>query len=100
MGKIKADLIFDSNILPVYFDDYTKEDNVLSEFDTVALMETLNNKNNNDFTIAMVSIDLVLSRVSVFSEVFISNTQQYKIWNVADFTVPQQTIINNFIALL
>lgn len=95
--KIKADLIFQYNLLPVYSDDSTKVDNDLSTYDYVDLMEVVNHKNENEFTIAFLSLDLVNSRISVFSEVWYSETQNVKTWFLADLTSPQQTIINNFI---
>ena len=99
--KIKADLIFQYNILPVYFDDNTKTDNVLSEFDYAALMSLLNTKNASEFEIKLVSFDLINSKVSVFSTLFPDKEQVVKIWEIAsDFTAGEQTTINNFIALL
>lgn len=98
--KIKADLIFEYNLLPVYSDDNTKIDNDLSTFDYGELMEVLNLKNNNEFTVVMVDLDLVLDRVSVFSQLFVSNNQQVKTWLISDFKAPEQAVINAFIALL
>ncbi len=98
--KIKADLIFEYNILPVYSDDNTKVDLDLSTFDYGELMEVLNIKNDNEFTIVMVDLDFILNRVSVFSQLFVSDSQQVKAWFISDFTAPQQIIINDFIALL
>ena len=98
--KIKADLIFKYDILPVYLDDETKEDNVLSDFDYDALMVVLNAKNLDEFEIVLVTLDLVLNRVCVYSELFVSESQEVKIWEISDFTSEEQTTINNFIALL
>lgn len=99
-NKIKADLIFEYNLLPVYSDDNTKIDNDLSSFNYGELMEVLNLKNDNEFTIVMVDLDLVLNRISLFSELFVSNTQQFKTWYISDFTAEEQIIINDFINLL
>lgn len=98
--KIKADLIFQYNVLPVYLDDNTKEDNVLSDFDYTDLMTVLNAKKVGEFDIVLVSLDLVLNRVVIFSELFMSESQQAEEWLFTDFTSEEQTIINNFIALL
>jgi len=98
--KIKADLIFQYNILPVYLDDNTKIDNLLSDFDYTDFMGVLNAKNSNDFDIEMLSISLSDSMITIFSEVFPSVTQIVKFWNISDFTAPEQVIINDFIALL
>ena len=98
--KIKIDLILEVNELPVYFDDKTKIDNVLSDFDTTNLMAVLNTKNANAFDIKLASIDLVDNIVFIFSEVFLSKDQVIKSWEISSFTAPQQTIINDFIALL
>ena len=98
--KIKADLIFQYNILPVYLDDNTKIDNILSNFDYTDFMGVLNAKNSNDFDIEMLSISLSDSMITIFSEVFPSVTQIVKFWNISDFTAPEQVIINDFIALL
>jgi len=98
--KIKAGLVFDYNLLPVYLDDNTKIDNVLSDFNIANLIDVINLKNENEFAIKMISIDLVLNRITVFSELFYSQSQFFKTWNISEFTAPQQTIINDFIALL
>ena len=100
--KIKADLIFQYNMLPVYLDDNTKIDNILSNFDYTDFTGVLNAKNSNEFDIEMVSISIGLSdsMITIFSEVFPSVTQIVKFWNISDFTAPEQVIINDFIALL
>ena len=98
--KIRAALIFQYNILPVYQDDDTKIDNILSDFNYTDLMVVLDDKNVNEFEILMVGIDLQTNVISIFSELFPSPTQVVKIWNISEFTAPEQVIINYFIALL
>ena len=98
--KVKADLIFQYNILPVYLDDNTKIDNILSDFDYSPLMVVLNAKNADEFEIELVSIDLLTSRLFIFSELFPSPSQIVKSWDVSEFTAPEQVVINDFIALL
>jgi len=98
--KIKIDLIFQTNELPVYFDDKTKVDNVLSDFDITDLMVVLNAKNLDEFDIKLVSIDLSDNIASVFSTLFLNKNQVIKSWMFSEFPAPQQTVINDFIALL
>jgi len=95
--KIKADLIFEYNLLPIYLDNDTQLNNILSEYNYSQLLDILNSKNNNEFTIKFISIDLILNRIAVFSELFYSQTQIIKTWEISDFTALEQVIINDFI---
>lgn len=98
--KVKADLIIDKNMLPIYFDDEgtpSKTDNVLSDYDITDLMSVLDSKNASEFDIKLVSLDLTKNKVSIFSEIFISPTIKIKTWFTSDFTTEEQTTINNFI---
>jgi len=97
--KTKIGLVFEYDLLTVFFDDNTKTDNPLSTVDTTALMEMLNTKNNSLFTIKFVNI-VIGENIALFSEAFYSETQQMSIFNMSDFTTEEQTIINDFINLL
>jgi len=109
MEKIKIDIIFQYNLLPVYFDNETKVDNLISQFiekpenltSLSNLMETLNELNENEFVIKFVSIDLEVNRIAVFSEMYFDlETQATKTWFINDLTQGEQDIINIFINLV
>ena len=95
-AKTKIGLVFEYDLLTVFFDDNTKIDNPLSGVDTTDLMEMLDVKNNSLFTIKFVNI-VIGENIALFSEAFYSETQQMSIFAMANFTAEEQVIINDFI---
>jgi len=100
MAKIKIDIAKEYNLLSVFFDDNTQIDQVPQTTNSDAVEVVLNDKKVAEWVIKLISFDVVNSRVFIFNETFPSNIQEFEVYSFSDFTAPQQTIINDFIALL
>ncbi len=98
-NKVKIDISKEYNLLSVFFDDGSKMEEIPQTTDSTDLETLLTSLKVGIWEIKTICVDVINSRILIFSETFISETIQSEEFIIADLTAPQQTIVNDFIAL-
>jgi len=101
MEKTRISITKEFDLLTVFYDDNTKVDEEPQTTDSSALEGVINAVKVSVWEFKVLSINVTEMRIFIFKETFPTEGENmFEEINYTALTAPQQTIINNFIALL
>lgn len=99
-NKTKIAIHKEYNLLTVFFDDDTKVDELPQTTDSTALEAMINSVKVAEWDVKLLSIEISPIRIVILNETFPSDSQLMEEIDYTSLSAPQQTIVNDFIALL